>query len=316
MLFSAPGIQPAPPFRRRLIGHSTSCDLPSDADWGCDQGRIARPVLLGSGPVADESTSGPELNLADALQRGIGARLDRRFAGVHRRIYLAVVLLIAVLAAGACALWFEFESLKDEIARVKADAAAISEQTADQKARLDRLDRKLDDSLAETLRAILAFADQAARLDRLGEKLDKNLADSTRTVSASTDQTARLDALGEKLDKNLADTKRAIQESGSRVETAVSTVAPTRTAPFVAMTLSAEERETIRKFFGVRKKSDAVAFEARVGEIAPGAAPLYPVPSLLFDHVPKIKDHRFFADEAEGTIVLVRPEDNRVVAVI
>jgi hypothetical protein len=273
-------------------------------------------VLLGSGPVADEMTSGPELNLADALQRGIGARLDRRFAGVHRRIYLAVVLLIAALAAGACALWFEFESLKDEIARVKADAAAISEQTADQKARLDRLDRKLDDSLAETLRAIRSFADQAARLDRLGEKLDKNLADTTRTVSPSTDQTARLDALGEKLDKNLADTKRAIQESGSRVETAVSTVAQTRTAPFVAITLSAEEREVIRKFFGVRKKSDAVAFEARVGEIAPGAAPLYPVPSLLYDHVPKIKDHRFFADEAEGTIVLVRPEDNRVVAVI
>ena len=212
-------------------------------------------MLLGSGPVADETTSGPELNLADALQRGIGARLDRRFAGVHRRIYLAVVLLIAALAAGACALWFKFESLKDEIARVKADAAAISEQTADQKARLDRLDRKLDDSLAETVRAIRAFADQAARLDRLGEKLDKNLADSTRTVSASTDQTARLDALGEKLDKNLADTKRAIQESGSRVETAVSTVAQTRTAPFAAMTLSTEEREVIRKFLGVRKKA-------------------------------------------------------------
>ena len=238
--------------------------------------------------MADEPTSVPELNLADALQRGIGARLDRRFAGVHRRIYFAVALLIAALAAGGCLLWFEFESLKDELARATTDAAAVREQASDQKARLDRLDRKLDESLAETLRAIRAFADQ----------------------------TARLDTLGEKLDKNLADTMRAIQESGSRVESAVSTVASTRTAPFAAMTLSGEEREIIRKFFGVRKKSDAVAFEARVGEIAPGTAPLYPVPSLLYDHVPKIKDHRFFADEAEGTIVLVRPEDNRVVAVI
>ena len=32
MLFSGPGIQPAPPLRRKLIGHSTSCDHPSDAD--------------------------------------------------------------------------------------------------------------------------------------------------------------------------------------------------------------------------------------------------------------------------------------------
>jgi hypothetical protein len=273
-------------------------------------------VLLESGPVADEPTSVPELNLADALQRGIGARLDRRFAGVHRRIYLAVALVIAALAAEGFVLWFEFESLKDELARAKADAATISEQTADQKARLGRLDQKLDESLAETLRAIRAFADQTARLDRLGEKLDKNLADTTRATRTSADQTARLDTLGEKLDKNLADTMRAIQESGSRVESAVSTVAPARTAPFVAMTLSGEEREIIRKFFGVRRKSDAVAFEAKVGEIAPGAAPLYPVPSLLYDHVPKIKDHRFFADEAEGTIILVRPEDNRVVAII
>ena len=49
--------------------------------------------------MANEPTSVPELNLADALQRGIGARLDRRFAGVHRRIYLAVALVIAALFA-------------------------------------------------------------------------------------------------------------------------------------------------------------------------------------------------------------------------
>jgi methyl-accepting chemotaxis protein len=273
-------------------------------------------VLLGSGPVADETTSVPELNLAEALQRGIGARLDRRFAGVHRRIYLSLVLLIAALAAGGSVLWLELASLKDELARVTTDATAAREQAAEGKARLDRLDRKLDDSLAETLRAIRAFADQTARLDKLSEKLDKNLADTSRAIRSSADQTGRLDNLGEKLDKSLADTMRAIQESGHRVETTVSTVAATRTTTFAAMTLSEEERETIRKFFAVRKKSDAVGFEAKVGEIAPGAAPLYPVPSLLYDHVPKIKDHRFFADEAEGTIILVRPEDNRIVGVI
>jgi hypothetical protein len=37
-------------------------------------------------PVSKEPTSVPELNLAEALQRAIGLRLDRRFTGVHRRI--------------------------------------------------------------------------------------------------------------------------------------------------------------------------------------------------------------------------------------
>ena len=50
----------------------------------------------------------------------------------------------------------------------------------------------------------------------------------------------------------------------------------------------------------------------KVGEIAPDTAPLYPVPSVLYSEVPKLKDHRFFADEVTGTIILVRPLDNRI----
>ena len=60
------------------------------------------------------------------------------------------------------------------------------------------------------------------------------------------------------------------------------------------MTLSDEESEIIRKFFGVKKKDDAVGLEAKVGEVAPDTAPLYPVPSLLYEEIPKLKDHRFF----------------------
>jgi hypothetical protein len=82
------------------------------------------------------------------------------------------------------------------------------------------------------------------------------------------------------------------------------------------MTLSDEESEIIRKFFGVKKKDDAVGLEAKVGEVAPDTAPLYPVPSLLYEEIPKLKDHRFFADETKGTIILVRPVDNRVVAIV
>jgi hypothetical protein len=66
----------------------------------------------------------------------------------------------------------------------------------------------------------------------------------------------------------------------------------------------------------VRKKEDASRFDAKVGEIAPDSAPLYPVPSLLYSDLPKLKDHRFFADEVTGTIILVRPVDNRVVAIV
>jgi hypothetical protein len=80
--------------------------------------------------------------------------------------------------------------------------------------------------------------------------------------------------------------------------------------------LSDEESEIIRKFFGVKKKDDAVGLEAKVGELAPDTAPLYPVPSLLYEKIPKLKDHRFFADETKGTIILVRPVDNRVVAIV
>ncbi len=90
------------------------------------------------------------------------------------------------------------------------------------------------------------------------------------------------------IDKNLAELRRAIREAAIRTELTVSTTTPERTSPFVAMTLSDEEREIIRKFFGVKKKDDAVGLEAKVGEIAPETAPLYPVPSLLYEEIPKL----------------------------
>ena len=74
--------------------------------------------------------------------------------------------------------------------------------------------------------------------------------------------------------------------------------------------------EKARPAVAVRKKQDASSYDAKVGEIAPDTAPLYPVPSLLFKVVPKLKDHRFFADEISGTIIIIRPLDNRVVAIV
>jgi hypothetical protein len=210
--------------------------------------------------MAEEPSSVQGLNSADALQRGIGLRLDRRFAGVNSRIYVAVGLLMTVLSVGGYALWSEFHGLKADFARARGDTDVIKEQAADQRARLTRLD--------------------------------------------------------EKLEKNLAEIVRSIRQAGIPTASPVSTTTPERTSPFVAMTLSDEESEIIRKFFGVKKKDDAVGLEAKVGEVAPDTAPLYPVPSLLYEEIPKLKDHRFFADETKGTIILVRPVDNRVVAIV
>jgi hypothetical protein len=268
------------------------------------------------GPVADEPRSVPELNLADALQRGIGLRLDRRFAGVNRRIYFSAGLLIAALAALGLALWSEFQDLKGDLALAKAPSGATEEQIAVQKTQLSRLDERLERNSAETARALREVVDQAARLGRLDEKLDKNLTEAMRPVREIADQTARLQSLVEKLDKNLAEATHAMQDAAVRIESKESAVTSETASTFVAMTLSDGEREIIRKFFGVRKKDDAIGFDAKVGEIASATAPLYPVPSLLYYDVPKLRDHRFFADETSGTIIIVRPSDNRVVAII
>jgi hypothetical protein len=267
-------------------------------------------------PVAKEPTSVPELNLADALQRGIGLRLDRRFAGVSRRIYFTAGLSIAVLAAAAAALWSELHDLKADLALAKAPSGAIEEQITVQKTQLSRLDEKLDKTSAEAARVTRDVADQAVRLGRLDEKLDKSLTEAMRPVREIADQTARLHSLVERLDKNLAEATRAMQEAAVRIESKEAAATPETASTFVAMTLNDGEREIIRKFFGVRKKEDAVGFDAKVGEIASATAPLYPVPSLLYNDLPKLKDHRFFADETSGTIIIVRPSDNRVVAII
>ena len=262
--------------------------------------------------MSKEPTSVPELNLADALQRGIGLRLDRRFAGVHRRIYFAFTMLIMALTATGIALWSELRDLKADLAQAKADADAIKEQAADQEVRLGRLDEKLDNRAPKTI----PDADQTAQLGKLDEKLDKNLAETARAIQGVADQRAQLGRLEEKLDKNLAETERAVQEAVIRIESKLPATTQEGAPAFAAMTLSDEERQIIRKFFGVRKKQDASRFNVKVGEIAPDTAPLYPVPSVLYSEVPKLKDHRFFADEVTGTIILVRPVDNRVVAIV
>jgi hypothetical protein len=159
-------------------------------------------------------------------------------------------------------------------------------------------------------------ADQKVQLGKLAEKLDKNLVETARATQGVADQRSQLNRLAEKLDRNLAETERAIREALARIESKPPITNPEPAPTFAPMTLSDEEREIIRKFFGVRKKQDATKFDAKVGEIAPDTAPFYPIPSLLSSEVPKLKDHRFFADEVTGTIVLVRPLDNRIVAIV
>jgi hypothetical protein len=266
--------------------------------------------------VSKEPTSVPELNLADALQRAIGLRLDRRFAGVHRRIYFALALLIIALAGTGLALWSELGDLKADLARARADADAVKEQIADQKARLAGLDENFDNRLSKKVPDAGGAADQKVQLGKLDEKLDKNLVETARAAQGVVDQRSHLNRLVEKLDQKMTETERAVQEAVARMESKLPITSPEPAPTFAPMTLSDEEREIIRKFFGVRKKQDASRFDAKVGEIAPDTAPLYPIPSLLYSDVPKLKDHRFFADEVTGTIVLVRPLDNRIVAIV
>ena len=166
---------------------------------------------------------------------------------------------MTVLSVGGYALWSEFHGLKADFARARGDTDVIKEQAADQRARLTRLD--------------------------------------------------------EKLDKNLAEIVRSIRQAGNPTASPVSTTMPERTSPFVAMTLSDEESEIIRKFFGVKKKDDAVGLEAKVGRSRRTQHPFIRC-RACFTKIPKLKDHRFFADETKGTIILVRPVDNRVVAIV
>jgi hypothetical protein len=255
--------------------------------------------------VSNEPASVPELNLADALQRGIGSRLDRRFAGVHRRIYLALALLILALAATGLALWSELRGLKANLAQARVEADTIRE-------RLARLD---EHRAPATTAGTRAATDQTPQLGAIDEKLDRNLAEGARAVQAIADHRVLLDKLAVKLDENLAETKRAVEETIVRAEPKL-TSAPALARSFTSMALSDEERQKIRSFFGVRKKEDASSYDAKIGEIAPDTAPLYPVPSLLYNDVPPLKGHRFFADEVSSTIIIIRPLDNRVVAIV
>jgi hypothetical protein len=260
--------------------------------------------------VPNDPTSGTELNLADALQRGIGLRLDRRFAAVHRRIYFALVVLIIVLTAMGMTLWFELRHIQADVARTRAEADAIKERADDQKVRLGRLAEKFQSYALKSEPENRQTADHASRLSKLDEKLDRNLAETARVIQGVADQGTQLEKLAEKLDKDFAKSQRSVTESKLPI------TQPKSAFPLAAMNLTAEERQVIREFFGVRQKEDATRFDAKVGEIAPVSAPLYPVPNLLYEQVPKLKDHRFFADEVTGTVVIVSPFDNRVVAIV
>ena len=81
------------------------------------------------------------------------------------------------------------------------------------------------------------------------------------------------------------------------------------------MTLSVDEREVICKFFTSRQP-DSHGFDTKVGDMAPETTPLYPVPNELSNALPKLKGYRFFVDQADGTIILVRPLDNRIGAIV
>jgi hypothetical protein len=127
---------------------------------------------------------------------------------------------------------------------------------------------------------------------------------------------SRLRWLDDTLDRNSAETVRAIREATIGSDRKLSSPnAPDRIS-FVAMTLSISDREIIRKFFDLRRQPDVPSFDAKVGDIAPEKTPLYPVPDELSKALPALKGYRFFPDQADGTIILVRPLDNRVVAIV
>jgi hypothetical protein len=79
---------------------------------------------------------------------------------------------------------------------------------------------------------------------------------------------SRLRWLDEMLEKNSTETVRAIAANRNTPDQ----------NPFVALTLTVNEREVIRRFFDLRRQPDVPRFDAKVGDIAPQRAPLYPVP--------------------------------------
>jgi uncharacterized protein YdhG (YjbR/CyaY superfamily) len=148
-----------------------------------------------------------------------------------------------------------------------------------------------------------------SELRDLKGRLENVKADAGAIKEQLANLQSRLRWLDETLEKNSAEAVRAIREAAAPAN------APDQ-IPFVAMTLSANEREVIRKFFNLRKQPDSPGFDAKVGDIASQRTPLYPVPDDLSETVPKLKGYRFFPDQAAGTIVIVRSPDNRVVAII
>ena len=149
-----------------------------------------------------------------------------------------------------------------------------------------------------------------SELRDLKGRLENVKADAGAIKEQLANLQSRLRWLDETLEKNSAEAVRAIREAAGAPANAPDQI------PFVAMTLSANEREVVRKFFNLRKQPNSPGFDAKVGSIASQRTPLYPVPDDLSETVPKLKRNRFFPDQAAGTIVIVRSPDNRVVAII
>jgi hypothetical protein len=79
--------------------------------------------------------------------------------------------------------------------------------------------------------------------------------------------------------------------------------------------LSLEQRHVIRELIKEAKVAETpVGGKVSPGDDVPDKVELHPIPALVGQKVPQIKAHRFYV--AEGRIVIVDPQESKVVEVI
>jgi len=79
--------------------------------------------------------------------------------------------------------------------------------------------------------------------------------------------------------------------------------------------LSLEQRHVIRELIKEAKVAESpVGSKVSPGDDVPDKVELHPIPALVGQKVPQIKAHRFYV--AEGRIVIVDPQESKVVEVI
>jgi hypothetical protein len=135
-----------------------------------------------------------------------------------------------------------------------------------------------------------------------------------KTELALTNQTAG------RLEKTVAEvqtTQSQMQATLTRVETLLQarTAIPPERLPFVAMTLSEDEKLLVLKFIPF-KPIPGAAPAVRVGDIVLDPTVLKSIPDGLADAVPKLKGARYTYDDKSGSILIVPSGDNRVAAVV